>query len=110
MRLVFHWEENYDQGGNRVKMSKVSQAAESYYGMGDKASHINLKGRKVENWVTDQYAFGKDQEPLYKAIPFYIGLHHQKHTAYFLTIAFKVFLTLDTTNATSQVFGPKVER
>lgn len=99
----FHWEENYDQGGNRVKMSKVSQAAESYYGMGDKASHINLKGRKVENWVTDQYAFGKDQEPLYKAIPFYIGLHHQKAYGLFFDNSFQSFFDFghDKRNVTS---------
>lgn len=76
----FHWEENYDYGGDVVKMSKMTQSGESFYGMGDKASHTNLKGKRVNNWVTDQYAFGKDQEPLYKSIPFYIGLHN--NTAY----------------------------
>ena len=73
--LGFHWEENYEYGGNTVKMSKITQSAESFYGMGDKATHSNLKGKRVDNWATDQYAFGKDQEPLYKAIPFYVGLH-----------------------------------
>lgn len=72
----FHWEENYEFGGNVVKMSKVAQASESFYGMGDKATHFNLKGKRVNNWAMDQYAFGKDQEPLYKAIPFYVGLHN----------------------------------
>ena len=72
----FHWEENFDYGGNIVKMSKVAQSGESFYGMGDKASHTNLKGKRVTNWVADSYAYGKDQEPLYKAIPFYIGLHN----------------------------------
>lgn len=71
----FHWEESYDYGGNIVKMSKVTQSAESYYGMGDKASHTNLKGKRVNNWNTDSYAYGKDQEPLYKSIPFYVGLN-----------------------------------
>ncbi len=71
----FHWEENYDYGGNIVKMTKVTQSGESFYGMGDKASHTNLKGKRISNWVTDSYAYGKDQEPLYKAIPFYVGLH-----------------------------------
>jgi alpha-glucosidase len=73
--LGFHWEESYDYGGNIVKMSKVTQSAESYYGMGDKASHTNLKGKRVNNWATDSYAYGKDQEPLYKSIPFYVGLN-----------------------------------
>ena len=62
--LGFHWEENYDYGGNIVKMGKVCHTGESYYGMGDKASHTNLKGQRVNNWVTDSYAYGKDQEPV----------------------------------------------
>jgi len=74
--LGFHWEENYEYGGNSVKMSKIAQTAESFYGMGDKATHSNLKGKRVSNWVTDSYAYTKDQDPLYKAIPFYIGLHN----------------------------------
>ena len=74
--LGFHWEENYEFGGNSVKMSKITQSAESFYGMGDKATHSNLKGKRVSNWVTDSYAYSKDQDPLYKAIPFYIGLHN----------------------------------
>ncbi len=78
--LGFHWEENYEFGGNSVKMSKITQNSEGFYGMGDKATHSNLKGKRVSNWCTDQYAYGKDQDPLYKAIPFYLGLH--KNIAY----------------------------
>jgi alpha-glucosidase len=74
--LGFHWEENYEFGGNTVKMSKIAQAGESFYGMGDKATHSNLKGKRTHNWVTDQYAYGKDQDPLYKAVPFFVGLHN----------------------------------
>ena len=76
--IGFHWEECYEYGGNIVKMSKMSRDGESYYGLGDKATHFNLKGKRVENWATDQYAFSKDQEPLYKVVPFYIGLHSDK--------------------------------
>lgn len=73
--LGFHWEENYEYGGNTVKLSKITQSGESFYGMGDKAMHSNLKGKRVENWVTDKFAYAKEQDPLYKAIPFYIGLN-----------------------------------
>ncbi|NJB70468.1 alpha-glucosidase [Saonia flava] len=89
--LGFHWEENFDYGGNIVKMSKVTQSGESYYGMGDKASHSNLKGKRVNNWVTDQYAYGKDQEPLYKSIPFYIGLHNEAAYGIFFDNSFSTY-------------------
>lgn len=87
--LGFHWEEDYEIGSNIVKMSKVSQDAESYYGLGDKPTHFNLKGKKFQNWVTDEYAFGKDKDPIYKAIPFYIGLHHQSAYGIFFDNTFK---------------------
>ena len=58
--LGFHWEESYEYGGDIVKMSKVSQDSEAFYGLGDKPVHINLKGKRFENWVTDSYAYGRD--------------------------------------------------
>ena len=40
----FHWEESYEFGGSIVKMSKLSQEAESFYGMGDKPTQLNPVG------------------------------------------------------------------
>jgi len=89
--LGFHWEENYTHGGNLVKMSKVTRTSESYYGLGDKATHSNLKGKRLNNWVTDQYGYGKDQDPLYKAIPFYVGLHSGIAYGIFFDNSFRTF-------------------
>lgn len=87
--IGFHWEENYEYGGNTVKMSKITQVGESFYGMGDKATHSNLKGKRIENWVTDQYAYAKDQDPLYKAIPFYVGLNKGRAYGIFFDNSFR---------------------
>ncbi len=87
----FHWEESYEFGGNIVKMSKSSQDGESFYGLGDKATHLNLKGKRVQNFATDQYAFSRDQEPLYKVVPFYIGLHHGQSYGLFFDNTFRTF-------------------
>jgi alpha-glucosidase len=89
--LGFHWEESYQFGGNIVKMSKVAKEGESFYGLGDKATHLNLKGKRLENWATDQYAFHKDQEPLYKVVPFYIGLHNKMSYGIFFDNTFRTF-------------------
>ena len=104
--LGFHWEENYTHGGNLVKMSKVTQTSESYYGLGDKATHSNLKGKRLNNWVTDQYGYGKDQDPLYKAIPFYIGLHSGIAYGIFFDNSFRTFFDFAHERRTRQVFGP----
>ncbi len=87
--IGFHWEESYQFGGDIVKMSKVSQKAESYYGLGDKPVDVSLKGKRFENWVTDSYAYGKDTDPIYKAIPFYTGIHDNKAYGIFFDNTFK---------------------
>ncbi len=89
--LGFHWEESYHFGGNIVKMSKAAKEGESFYGLGDKATHLNLKGKRLENWATDQYAFQKDQEPLYKVVPLYIGLHAKAAYGVFFDNTFRSF-------------------
>ena len=89
--LGFHWEESYEFGGNIVKMSKAVNERESYFGLGDKPEHLNLKGKRFQNWVTDSYAYGKDTDPIYKAIPFYTGLHHNKAYGIFFDNTFRSY-------------------
>ncbi|MCH4552178.1 glycoside hydrolase family 31 protein [Aestuariibaculum lutulentum] len=89
--LGFHWEESYEFGGDIVKMSKVAQEGESYYGLGDKPADVNLKGKRFENWVTDSYAYGKYTDPIYKTIPFYTALHHKKSYGIFFDNTFRSY-------------------
>jgi alpha-glucosidase len=89
--IGFHWEESYEYGGNVVKMSKTINDRESYFGLGDKPDHLNLKGKRFENWVTDSYAFGKETDPIYKAIPFFTGLHNNKAYGIFFDNTFRSF-------------------
>ncbi len=87
----YHWEQSYEYGGNIVKMSKAAPQGECYYGLGDKPMHLNLKGKRIENWATDQYAFGKDQDPLYKSVPFYIAMYEEKAYGIFFDNTFRTF-------------------
>ncbi|MDO1501305.1 glycoside hydrolase family 31 protein [Winogradskyella maritima] len=120
--LGFHWEENYEFGGNVVKMSKVINDRESYYGLGDKPDHLNLKGKRFQNWATDSYAYGKETDPIYKAIPFYTGLHHNKAYGIFFDNSFRSFFDFggERRNVTSFwahggemnyyfIYGPKMQ-
>ncbi len=87
----FHWEQSYEYGGNIVKMSKSAPQGEYYYGLGDKPMHLNLQGKRIENWATDQYAFVKDQDPLYKSVPFYISMYQERAYGIFFDNTFKTF-------------------
>jgi alpha-glucosidase len=68
------WEENHEFGGYNVHCTKKIQDGENFYGMGDKASDLNLRGRQFQFWSTDAYAYERNTDPLYRNIPFYIGL------------------------------------
>ncbi|MBU3010371.1 glycoside hydrolase family 31 protein [Polaribacter vadi] len=120
--IGFHWEESYEYGGDIVKMSKISQKAESYYGLGDKPVDVNLKGKRFENWVTDSYAFGKDTDPIYKAIPFYTSICNNKAYGIFFDNTFRTYFDFaqERRNVTSFwaqggemdyyfIYGPKMQ-
>ncbi|WP_416442293.1 glycoside hydrolase family 31 protein [Leeuwenhoekiella sp. A16] len=89
--IGFHYEESFEYGGDVVKMSKKAQHGEGFYGMGDKPMHFNLRGKRVQNWATDSYAFGKEQDPIYKSVPFYIGLNHKKAYGIFFDNTFRSY-------------------
>lgn len=86
-----HWEENPDFGGYYVYSTKVNEENESFYGLGDKATHLNLRGKRFVNWNSDTYSFGFDQDPLYRSIPFYTGLKNDKAYGIFFDNTFKTY-------------------
>jgi alpha-glucosidase len=65
-----------------------------FYGLGDKATQMNLKRKRLENFATDQYAFQKDQEPLYKVVPFILGYKTNKPMVFSSTIHLEPSLIL----------------
>lgn len=84
-----HWEENTEYGGYYVYATKKCQEKESFYGLGDKSSDLNLRGNRYVNWNTDAYSFGKGQDPLYRTIPFYLGINEGKSYGIFFDNTFK---------------------
>ncbi|MGB6835969.1 MAG: glycoside hydrolase family 31 protein [Candidatus Acidiferrum sp.] len=53
---------------------------ENYYGLGDKPGSMNRRDRAFTMWNTDFFGWQESDDPLYKTIPFFIGL--RKGTAY----------------------------
>ncbi|MEO1437872.1 MAG: glycoside hydrolase family 31 protein, partial [Bacteroidota bacterium] len=83
------FEENIFHGGYHPTMEKILQEDEAIYGLGDRPSAPNLRGKKYELWATDSYAYEKDQEILYKNIPFYMGAHSGGCYGIFLDNSFR---------------------
>ncbi len=66
--------------GQRVHAWKKMPLDENYYGLGDKAGPMNRRNRSFTNWNTDEFGWQESSDPLYKTIPFFIGL--RKGAAY----------------------------
>jgi len=73
--VQMHWEENVKFGGYYVYCTKDCWPEESFFGLGDKPTELNLRGKRLKNWNTDAYSFAWNQDPLYRSIPFYISLN-----------------------------------
>ena len=87
----FHWEKNEEFGGYIVQMSKSAQRGESFYGLGDKPTNLNLKGKRFMNWGMDEYGYQRDTDPLYKSIPIYYGVHNNQGYGIFFDNTFKAY-------------------
>ena len=66
--------------GTYIHSWKGMPAEESYFGLGDKPGPLNHRNRAYTMWNTDFFGWQESDDPLYKTIPFLIGL--QKGTAY----------------------------
>tara|TARA_B100001057_G_scaffold64252_2_gene57896 strand:+ start:1066 stop:3456 length:2391 start_codon:yes stop_codon:yes gene_type:complete len=87
----FHWRQNDTYGGEVVMMSRAIQSREHFYGLGDIPGHKNLRGQRRQLWGSDVYGYNAETNPLYKNIPFFIGLHHAKAYGIFFDNTFRSF-------------------
>ncbi|HET8830333.1 MAG TPA: glycosyl hydrolase, partial [Pelobium sp.] len=87
--LAMHWEENEQFGGYYVYCTKKCYPDEAYFGLGDKPTDLNLRGKRLQNWNSDTYSFAKHQDPLYRSIPFFISLNENIAHGIFLDNTFK---------------------
>jgi len=61
---------------SRIRVWKKMPPDEHYYGLGDKAGPMDRRNRAFTNWNADAYAWQESTDPLYKSIPFFIGVRN----------------------------------
>ena len=66
--------------GQRIHIWKRMPPDENYFGLGDKAGSHESPQSRLPMWNTDFFGWQESNDPLYKTIPFFIGL--RKGTAY----------------------------
>ncbi len=66
--------------GTYIHVWKHMPLEEDYFGLGDKPGPMNRRDHAYTMWNTDFFGWQESDDPLYKTIPFFIGL--RKGTAY----------------------------
>ncbi|MBX7110048.1 MAG: glycoside hydrolase family 31 protein [Chitinophagales bacterium] len=89
--IAMHWEEHAAYGGYYVYCSKKYQEGEHFFGLGDKPADLDMLGKRYSMWGTDAYAYERERDPLYKNIPFYIGIHKNVSYGLFFDNTFRSF-------------------
>ncbi|HEY8780804.1 MAG TPA: glycoside hydrolase family 31 protein [Mucilaginibacter sp.] len=102
--VPMHWEENVKFGGYYVFCTKTRAAEESFFGLGDKPTEFNLRGKRLKNWNTDAYSFAWNQDPLYRSIPFYISLNEGIAHGIFFDNTFKAHFDFGAEDPTKTSF------
>jgi len=60
--------------GSAFTLRKAMPQAEHYFGLGDKTGGLDRRGKSFVNWNTDAFGFSSADDPIYKSIPFFIGV------------------------------------
>lgn len=61
--------------GDKVMNYRELHSDEMFLGLGEKTGNLNRRGMSYVNWNTDAAVHTTKDDPLYKTVPFYIGLH-----------------------------------
>ena len=62
------------RGLDQMRLQFTTDREEGFFGLGDKAWDTDLNGRYLDNWCADSFAYGRERDNLYRAIPFFYGL------------------------------------
>lgn len=64
----------FDPKTGAIGATKALGFEEHFYGLGEKAGHLDKRHDYVQMWSTDHYGYNWGNDPIYQSIPFYIGL------------------------------------
>lgn len=60
--------------GRTFTLRKKMPQSEHYFGLGDKTGGLDRRGKSFVDWNTDAFGFSSSDDPIYKSIPFFIGV------------------------------------
>lgn len=60
--------------GFKLRAVKPMPADQAYFGLGDFAGPLNRRGRVIQGWAQDAFAFSEFRNPKYVTLPFFYGV------------------------------------
>ncbi len=91
----FYRRESLMKGISELKVTKKAPRGVNYFGLGDKPVDVNLRGRAYDNWNTDSYSYKRGDDPLYRSIPFYLGLIEGRGYGIFMDNTYRTRFSFD---------------
>jgi alpha-glucosidase len=92
-------------GPNGFRVEKAMPDDEHYYGLGDKAGPLDRRDLAFTNWNTDAYAWQESTDPLYKTIPFFLGLRKGRAYGLFVDNTWRSWFDFGKTSRDAYAFG-----
>ena len=65
----------YDKSGN-VAAFRPFRFDEHFYGLGEKAAHLDHRRAAFTMWNYDRPGYGEGDDPIYQSVPFYLAVDH----------------------------------
>lgn len=91
--------------GDAFQVWKIMPADEHYLGLGDKAAPIDHRNHAFTMWNTDSFGWQEGTDPLYKDIPFFMGLRGGRAYGIFLDNTWRSTFNFGKEVAGSYSFG-----
>ncbi len=84
----------YRENGEVIAFKQM-EAADYFYGFGEKSGHLNKRGEKLEMWNTDVYApHNPETDPLYESIPYFMTLRNGRAHGIFFDNTYRTFFDM----------------
>jgi alpha-glucosidase len=78
-----------DPKTERIAIFKRLGLAEHFYGLGERAAHLDRRRSEFMMWNSDTPGYVEGTDPLYQSIPFYLGLDQGRAYGLFYDNSFK---------------------
>ncbi len=91
--------------GPRVRCWKWMPEDEHYFGLGEKSTPLDKRGRSYVMWNQDPAGFDASSEPLYQSVPFFIALRQGRAYGLFFDNTFRSSFDMGAEDPDMYSFG-----